>query len=91
MGDILPQRRQTVVDRLRRRIEQYRRHQSSCLPRYDNLDSLLDQRRKDTLELRQRFLEAKAKKANKKGDHKNKDTSLHHNNGNLTVSCFFLI
>ena len=91
MGDILPQRRQTVVDRLRRRIEHYRWHQSSCLPRYDNnLNSLLDQHHQDTLNLRDRYLAAKAKKANKKGDHKNKDTSLQNNGGlHATVNHIF--
>ncbi|XP_076319585.1 uncharacterized protein LOC143230256 [Tachypleus tridentatus] len=33
MGDILPPKRQTIVDRLRRRIELYCRNQSTCLPR----------------------------------------------------------
>ncbi|KAG8198422.1 hypothetical protein JTE90_021663 [Oedothorax gibbosus] len=62
-GDLLPSKRQTVVDRLRRRLEAYRRHQGSCLPRYDQAASgQYDIQRMETMQLKQRFLENKAKK-----------------------------
>ncbi|GAB6023047.1 hypothetical protein CHUAL_007139 [Chamberlinius hualienensis] len=74
MGDVLPPRRQAVMDRLRRRIERYRLHHlSSCLPRYNsNLNGILQQQQQDTIILRQRFLEAKAKKSGKKSEPKSK-------------------
>lgn len=76
MEEILPSRRQTVVDRLRRRIELYRRHQEDCSPRYNQTShGLYEQQRHETLLLKQRFLEAKAKKV-RKNDHKSvKDTT----------------
>lgn len=71
MGDVLPPKRQTVVDRLRRRFELYRRHQNACLPRYEQAaNGLYEAQKQETLLLKQRFLESKAKKAkNSKNDH----------------------
>ncbi|XP_067121663.1 neurogenic protein mastermind-like [Centruroides vittatus] len=76
MEEILPSRRQTVVDRLRRRIELYRRHQEDCSPRYNQTAlGLYEQQRHETLLLKQRYLESKAKKV-RKNDHKTvKDTT----------------
>lgn len=70
MGDVLPPKRQTVVDRLKRRFELYRKHQNACLPRFEQAaNSLYESQRQDTILLKQRFLESKAKKAKSKSDH----------------------
>lgn len=75
-GDVLPPKRQAVVDRLRRRIELYRRHHNVVLPRQGQASSAVSEdQRQETLLLKQRYLESKAKKA-KKSEHKTlKDTS----------------
>ncbi|XP_076362766.1 uncharacterized protein LOC143253199 isoform X1 [Tachypleus tridentatus] len=74
MGDILPPKRQAVVDRLRRRIELYRRNQNGNLIRYDQtLNGWNLQQRQDTLLLKQRYLETKAKKAKKSDSKATKD------------------
>ncbi|XP_077518956.1 uncharacterized protein LOC144128979 [Amblyomma americanum] len=75
-GDVLPPKRQAVVDRLRRRIELYRRHHNAVLPRQGQANSAVSEdQRQETLLLKQRYLESKAKKA-KKSEHKTlKDTS----------------
>ncbi|GLH08795.1 Neurogenic protein mastermind [Gryllus bimaculatus] len=71
MGDVLPPKRQAVVDRLRRRIESYRRRQSDCIPRFDqSFNGLCEQNIQETLVLKQRFLETKTKRAAKKADKK---------------------
>lgn len=71
MGDVLSPKRQTVVDRLRRRIESYRRRQTDCIPRFDqSFNGICEQNIQETLVLKQRFLESKAKRAAKKTDRK---------------------
>ncbi|GIY40038.1 mamL-1 domain-containing protein [Caerostris darwini] len=78
--DILPTKRQTVVDRLRRRLEAYRRHQGSCQPRYDqSANGQYDIQRQETLQLKQRFLESKAKKTRRNDHGRNSGASA---NGN---------
>lgn len=71
MGDVLPLKRQTVVERLKRRFDLYRKHQNACLPRYEQAENgLYEAQRQETLLLKQRYLESKAKKAkNNKSDH----------------------
>ncbi|GBN02617.1 hypothetical protein AVEN_179871-1 [Araneus ventricosus] len=70
MGDVLTPKRQTVVDRLKRRFDLYRRHQNDCVPRYEQAaNCLYENQRQDTIVLKQRFLESKAKKAKSKNDH----------------------
>ena len=71
MGDVLTTKRQAVVDRLRRRITNYRRRQTDCIPRFDqSFNGLCEQNIQDTLVLKQRFLESKAKRQAKKTDKK---------------------
>lgn len=71
MGEVLTSKRQAVVDRLRRRIENYRRRQTDCIPRFDqSFNGLCEQNIQDTLVLKQRFLESKAKRQAKKTDKK---------------------
>ncbi|KAL6256926.1 hypothetical protein P5V15_011861 [Pogonomyrmex californicus] len=74
MGEMLTPKRQAVVDRLRRRIESYRRRQTDCIPRFDqSFNGLCEQNIQDTLVLKQRFLESKAKRQAKKTDKKQSD------------------
>ncbi|XP_017789016.1 PREDICTED: neurogenic protein mastermind-like [Habropoda laboriosa] len=71
MGEVLTPKRQAVVDRLRRRIESYRRRQTDCIPRFDqSFNGLCEQNIQDTLVLKQRFLESKAKRQGEKTDKK---------------------
>lgn len=68
---ILPPKRQAVVDRLRRRIETYRRRQSECVPRFDqSFTGSCEQQNLETTALQKRFLEGKAKRQAKKSDRK---------------------
>ncbi|GFW78293.1 mamL-1 domain-containing protein [Trichonephila clavipes] len=68
--DPLPPKRQTVVDRLRRRLEAYRKHQGSCQPRYDqSANGQYDIQRKQTLHLQQKHLENKSKKTRRNDHH----------------------
>ncbi|RZF43726.1 hypothetical protein LSTR_LSTR004239 [Laodelphax striatellus] len=79
-GDVLPPKRQATLDRLRRRIENYRRHQSDCIPKFDQtFNGLVEQNFQDTLVLKQRFLENKAKRTAKKTDKKTPENNLQGN------------
>ncbi|KAG5317314.1 MAM protein, partial [Pseudoatta argentina] len=74
MGEVLTPKRQAIVDRLRRRLENYRRRQNDCIPRFDqSFNGLCEQNIQDTLVLKQRFLESKAKRQAKKTDKKQND------------------
>lgn len=60
--------------RLRRRLESYRRRQTDCRPRFDqSFNGLCEQNLQDTLALKQRFLETKAKRQTKAKDKKQAD------------------
>ena len=62
-----PQPKQGALDRLKRRMENYREMQSNRLPQYDQTMSQINvQQMQETKVLRQKFLESKAKKPNKK-------------------------
>lgn len=61
--------------RLRRRIESYRRRQNDCMPRFDqSFTGLCEQNLQDTLQLKQRYLDAKAKRVPKSKDKKQQDS-----------------
>lgn len=76
-NDILPPKRQAVVDRLRRRIEIYRRRQSDCVPRFDqSFSNVCEQQNQETSILQKRYLESKAKRAAKKTEKKQPDNVL---------------
>lgn len=63
--------------RLRRRIESYRRRQSDCMPRYDqSFNGHVEQNMQDTLHLKQRFLDGKAKRTPKTSKDKKQQESL---------------
>ncbi|XP_064636277.1 mastermind-like protein 2 [Lineus longissimus] len=73
MGDFLSPKRKDVVERLRRRIDLYRRHNNGRLQAFEpSINGLYEQTRQDTLLLHQRWLDNKAKKASK---HKSKGDS----------------
>ncbi|XP_047096635.1 neurogenic protein mastermind-like [Schistocerca piceifrons] len=71
MGEVPTPKRQAVFDRLRRRIENYRRRQNDCVPRFDQcFNGVVEQNMQETLILKQRFLETKTKRAAKKTEKK---------------------
>lgn len=66
MGDFLAPKRRDVVDRLRRRIEQYRHHHFNSVGRFNvGRPALYEQQKQDTELFHHRWLENKAKKAAK--------------------------
>ncbi|KAK9497075.1 hypothetical protein O3M35_004454 [Rhynocoris fuscipes] len=82
--EILPPKKQAVVERLRRRIESYRKHQNDCVPRFDHsFNGVIEQNVQDTLLLKRRFLENKAKRTVKKSEKKPNDNSIQNTSNNL--------
>lgn len=70
-----PERR-VIVDRLRRRMETYRRRQTDCTPRFEQtFTGVCEQQTIETNQLQKRFLESKAKRQAKKTDKKQTDNS----------------
>ena len=66
-GPAAPRKDQAAIERLRKRMEGYREMQSSRMPQYENhVNHHNGQQVQETLALRQKFLESKAKKPNKK-------------------------
>uniref|UniRef100_A0A8B9H2C2 Mastermind-like transcriptional coactivator 1 n=1 Tax=Astyanax mexicanus TaxID=7994 RepID=A0A8B9H2C2_ASTMX len=66
MADFVVQRHSAVMERLRRRIELFRRHHNSCENRYDSTTmERMDMERQQTFALHQRCLQTKAKRSNK--------------------------
>ena len=66
-GPGAPRKDQAAIERLRKRMEGYREMQSSRMPQYENhVNHHNGQQVQETLALRQKFLESKAKKPNKK-------------------------
>ena len=89
MGEVLTPRKQAVVDRLRRRIENYRRRQTDFMPRFDQtFNGLCEQNIQETLLLKQKFLENKAKRTAKKQDKKQSEIPNNIQNNLLAVSVF---
>lgn len=91
MGDFYAPKRKDVVDKLRRRLELYRHHHSASGNRYlSSRPSILEQQKSDTLLLRQRWLESRAKKAAKqsKASRDNNNTQSDHRNLVVNVSTF---
>merc|ERR1712123_508635 len=94
MSDVLPSsnpealpsaptpKNQAAIDRLRKRMEGYRDMQSTRLPQYDQtMNHMNTQQIQETLVLRQKFLESKAKKPNKKSSSASADKMKHDMNG----------
>ncbi|XP_053361440.1 mastermind-like protein 1 isoform X2 [Clarias gariepinus] len=66
MADYVVSRHSAVMERLRRRIELFRRHHNSCESRYDNTAMERHElERQQTFALHQRCLQTKAKRSNK--------------------------
>lgn len=86
---ILPPKRQAVVDRLRRRIETYRRRQSECVPRFDqSFSGSCEQQNLETSALQKRFLEGKGKRQAKKTERKPDLPAISSNlHSSVHVSC----
>ena len=83
MGDLLSPKRRDVFDRLRRRIEQYRRHNQHNLGRFEGtLNGLYEQQRHDTALLQQRWLESKAKRNTQKNKTSNNNQQQQATNQN---------
>jgi len=77
MSDLAPPKGQVAVERLRRRLETLRKHHDECLPRFEqSADGINDGQKQDTLKLRQRYMESRAKKSNKKSDKKQDSSSM---------------
>jgi len=73
-GDILTPKKQAVVDRLRRRIENYRKRQTEFMPRFgQSFNGIVEQNIQETLLLKQKFLENKSKRSVKKQEKKQSD------------------
>lgn len=69
MADVVVHKRQAVIDRLKRRMEGYRRHNQDCVPRYNN--AFVEQQNvQETLMLKQKYMETKTKRNVKKNDKK---------------------
>ena len=90
MSDVLPSsntealpaaplpKNQAAIERLRKRMEGYRDMQSARLPQYDQtMNHMNSQQIQETLVLRQKFLESKAKKPNKKSSSASTDKMKH--------------
>ena len=90
MSDVLPSsnqealssaptpKNQAAIERLRKRMEGYRDMQNSRLPQYDQtMNHMNTQQIQETLVLRQKFLESKAKKPNKKSSSASADKMKH--------------
>lgn len=70
MADFVTPRRSEVMERLRRRIEQFRQHHNNCEERY--LAAMMERQemdRQQTYALHQRCLQSKAKRSNKHRQH----------------------
>lgn len=69
MSDILVPKGQE--DRVQRRLEKYRTRHEESVPRFEHtINGINEQQKQETLLLRQRFLEPKAKKSTKKNEKK---------------------
>lgn len=59
------------IERLKKRVGQYRQHHTECSPRFDQtFTGACEQQSIETVTLQKRYLESKAKKAAKKADKK---------------------
>jgi len=88
MGDYLSPKRRDVIDRLRRRMEVYKRRQNGLQQRYEYGNKALnEQSGQHALMLRQKWLESKAKKASKSKS-KSDNAGSEHRNQIVTVRSF---
>lgn len=75
-------KRQAVFDRLKKRMNMYRKRQNESIPRFDQTFSgICEQQSVETNVLQKRFIESKAKRVAKKTDKKQTDVAP----SNITV------
>lgn len=82
------------IERLKKRVGNYRHHHHECRPRFDqSFTGACEQQSHETVILQQRFLENKAKKAAKKADKKQPENSSLAGNlqGSIHVVSIFII
>ncbi|XP_035829433.1 putative uncharacterized protein DDB_G0292330, partial [Aplysia californica] len=87
MGDFFAPKRKDVVDKIRRRIDVYRHHHSSSAGRYHGArPGIYEQQKQDTLQLRQRWLDSRAKKAAKQSKTSRDNNNIQNDHRNLVVT-----
>ncbi|CAL1538765.1 unnamed protein product [Lymnaea stagnalis] len=87
MGDFFAPRRKDVVDKLRRRLELYRQHHSISGSRYlSSRPNIIEHQKQETLQLRQRWLDSKAKKAAKQSKASRDTNNTQSDHRNLVVN-----
>lgn len=70
-------KRQAVFDRLKKRMNLYRKRQNESIPRFDQTFSgICEQQSVETNVLQKRFVESKAKRVAKKADKKQTDVAV---------------
>jgi MamL-1 domain len=75
-------KRQAVFDRLKKRMNMYRKRQTESIPRFDQtFNGICEQQSVETNVLQKRFIESKAKRVAKKADKKQTDVT----SNNVTV------
>jgi len=90
MGDYSSPKRRDIIDKLRRRMEGYKRHHNGVQQRYMyGQKALYEQERHHSLVLRQRVLDSKAAKKTPKSKAKSDNTTSEHRNQLVTVSVHF--
>lgn len=83
-ADICNPKRQAVFDRLKKRMNIYRKRQGETVPRFDQtFNGICEQQSVETNVLQKRFIETKAKRVAKKADKKQTETAP---SGNLVSS-----
>ncbi|CAG5077082.1 Similar to mam: Neurogenic protein mastermind (Drosophila melanogaster) [Cotesia congregata] len=74
IGEVLPSKKQSVVDRLKRRMDGYRKHQTECIPRFHQcFNGVCEQHNQDMQVLKQKIQESnksKQRQAKTKADKK---------------------
>lgn len=72
----LTPKRQAVFDRLKKRMNLYRKRQNESIPRFDQtFNGICEQQSVETNVLQKRFVESKAKRVAKKADKKQTDVA----------------
>jgi MamL-1 domain len=70
-------KRQAVFDRLKKRMNLYRKRQTETIPRFDQtFNGICEQQSVETNVLQKRFVESKAKRVAKKADKKQTDVTV---------------
>lgn len=90
MGDYTSPKRRDLLDKLRRRMESYKRHHNGAQQRFMyGQKAIYEQERQHSLILRQRVLDSKAAKKASKSKSKSDSTASDHRSQIVTVSAPF--